>query len=268
MLYPCTITHSRKGSVARIFTYKSYLWLVDLDRPPVVPAPLRPLAGFAVADHLGTADAPSIRANVDEYLHDHGIDCAGGRVLMLANARTFGYVFNPLSVFWCFDAAGALAAVLAEVHNTYGERHVYLLRPDESGRAGAAKEFYVSPFLPMAGRYLMRLPVPAQTLRLGITLLTDDATKLVAGVSGRRRPYSVLRLIAYSLRFPLAPVGVSLLIRWQGIRLWARRVPITPRTRDKGGRDEVPGDGCRADEVPGDARLREPSAAASGRGDG
>ncbi len=171
----------------RAFCYGSYLWLVDLDRLPRLPLPLRPLAGFAAGDHLGDPEAPSIRANVDSYLAANGLDLAGGRVLMLANARTFGYVFNPLTVFWCFDAGGALAAVLAEVHNTHGERHVYRLQPDDGFVAGAVKEFYVSPFLPMRGRYLMRLPVPGESLRLGVTLLTEDETTLVAGVRGRRR---------------------------------------------------------------------------------
>jgi DUF1365 family protein len=229
-LYRCEITHSRKQAISRSFTYQSYLWLVDLDELPRLPAPLRPLASFRARDHLGAPDAASIRANVDEYLRNHGIDWAGGRVLMLANARTFGYVFNPLSVFWCLDARGQVAAVLAEVHNTYAERHVYLLRPGADGRAQARKEFYVSPFLPMAGGYQMRLPVPGDELRLGVSLLVDGERTLVAGVSGRRRMYSAWRLIGYSLRFPLAPARVSLLIRWQGIRLWARRAPLTPRT--------------------------------------
>ena len=134
-LYPCRITHARTAGPRRVFSYRSYLWLVDLDRLPLLPRPWRPLARFRVRDHLGGADAPSIRSNIDGYLAEHDIDLRGGRVLMLANAATFGYVFNPISVFWCFDAEGEIAAVLAEVHNTYHERHVYLLHPDPDGRA-------------------------------------------------------------------------------------------------------------------------------------
>jgi hypothetical protein len=228
-LYPCRITHARTAGPRRVFRYRSYLWLVDLDRLPLLPLLWRPLASFRVRDHLGRADAPSIRSNIDGYLAEHGIDLRGGRVLMLANAATFGYVFNPISVFWCFDADGAIAAVLAEVHNTYHQRHVYLLHPDSGGRAGAPKDFYVSPFLPMHGRYRMRLPEPGDSLRLDVTLVVDDSPLLVAGVRGSRRPVTLWRLAAYSVRFPLVPVLVSLLIRWQGIRLLARRVPVTPR---------------------------------------
>jgi len=231
-LYPCHISHVRTAGPRRAFTYRSYLWLVDLDRPPAIPRLWRPLAGFRVKDHLGRADAPSIRSNVDGYLADHGIDLDGGRVLMLASAATFGYVFNPLSVFWCFDAEGAIVAVLAEVHNTYHQRHVYLLHPDQSGRASARKDFYVSPFLPMRGTYRMRLPEPGPSLRLDVTLVIDGSPLLAASVRGKRRPITLGRLAAYSIRFPLVPARVSLLIRWQGIRLLARRVPLTPRPKE------------------------------------
>ena len=168
-LYTCRISHVRARPTRRAFRYPSYLWLVDLDNLPRVPVALRPVAGFRARDHLGDPGAP-IRVNVDRYLARHGIDLTGGRVLMLAHARVLGHVFNPLTVFWCHAADGTLAAVMAEVHNTFGERHVYLLRPDPQGRATAAKDFYVSPFLPVTGQYRMRLPEPADSLRLAVTL--------------------------------------------------------------------------------------------------
>lgn len=217
------------GRVRRSFRYGGYLWLVDLDRLPLLPRPARPLASFAVRDHLGDPAAPSIRANVDAFLAEHGIDLRGGQVTMLASARVLGYVFNPLSVLWCHDAGGELAAVLAEVHNTFGGRHVYLLRPDARGRAAADKCFYVSPFLPARGRYLLRLPEPGQSLRIAVSLLTADGTELVASVSGRRQPATLRRLLGYSARYPWAPLRVALLIRWQGLRLLARGLPVTPR---------------------------------------
>jgi hypothetical protein len=129
-----------------------------MDNLPRLPAPLRPLARFEVRDHLGDPAAPSIKANVVGYLARNGIDLAGGTVLMLASARVLGYVFNPLSVFWCYAASARLQAVLAEVHNTYHQRHVYLLRPGEDGLAEAAKEFYVSPNTPSRGEDCGGLP--------------------------------------------------------------------------------------------------------------
>jgi hypothetical protein len=231
-LYPCEIVHVRARPVRRAFRYRSYLWLVDLDHLPRVPLPLRPLASFQARDHL-SGTGGSLRASVDAYLARHGIDLAGGRVLMLGHARVLGYVFNPLTVFWCHRSDGGLAAVIAEVHNTYGGRHAYLLHPDPGGRAAADKEFYVSPFLPVAGRYRLHLPEPGSTLRQAVTLRLDGRTVLAASVTGKRRPYTPGRLARYALRYPWVTGQVTTLIHWQGIRLAARRLPVYPRPANR-----------------------------------
>ena len=232
-LYECRITHARMAP-RNVFTYRTYLWLVDLDqlpRPRLLGSRRlgpRLLAGFAARDHLGDPRR-SIRENLDHFLATRGVDLGGGRVMMLAHARVLGYVFNPLTVFWCHRADGTLACVVAEVHNTYGQRHAYLLRPDGHGRAETGKDFYVSPFLPVAGRYRLHLPQPGTTLRLSVTFHLDGRTVLAASVTGTRRPYTPWRLLGCALRYPWVTAQVSALIRWQGIRLAARRLPIFPR---------------------------------------
>jgi uncharacterized protein len=230
-LYPCRITHVRTCPIRRVFRYRSYLWLVDVDQLPQVPLLLRPLAQFRARDHLGGASGAgtSLRATVDTYLASQGIDLAGGQVLMLGHARVLGHVFNPLTVFWCRRGDGSLAAVIAEVHNTYGQRHAYLLPPDRGGRAEAVKDFYVSPFLPVAGRYRLHVPQPGSALRLSVTLHLDNRTVLAASVTGQRQAYTPWRLTRLTLRFPWVTAQVSALIRWQGIRLAARRLPVFPR---------------------------------------
>jgi uncharacterized protein len=227
-LYACQITHVRAHPIRRVFRSRSYLWLADLDDLPQVPRPLRPFARFRARDHLGGAGG-SLRAGVDACLARQGISLAGGRVLMLGHARVLGHVFNPLTVFWCRHADGTLAAVIAEVHNTYGQRHAYLLHPDARGRAEAGKDFYVSPFLPVAGQYRLHPPEPGGTLLLSVTLHLDGQTVLAASVTGTRRPYTPQRLLGYALCYPWVTAQVSALIRWQGIRLAARRLPIVPR---------------------------------------
>ena len=138
------------------FRHRVYQWLVDLDDVPRQPWYLRAFARFSSADHLGDPGLP-IKRNVENYLARSGIRLgAGGRVLMLANARVLGHVFDPLSVFWCYAADGVLICVVAEVHNTYGERHAYLLRPDGAGAAVTDKAFYVSPFFDVSGSYALR----------------------------------------------------------------------------------------------------------------
>ena len=227
-LYPCTIVHARSTPLRNAFRYQSYLWLVDVDDLPRWPAALRPLARFAAADHLGDPQQP-ISANVRAYLALHGIDLQGGQVLMLAAARVLGYVFNPLSVFWCHDRSGALACVIAEVHNTYGERHCYLLRTDASGKARVDKQFYVSPFEAVEGEYRMSLPQPGARLDLSIALHRPDQAPFTAGVRGRRVSPTPVRLITMAVRYPLAPLVAAARIRRQGIALWLRGLRVVPR---------------------------------------
>ncbi len=141
-LYDVQIRHTRRRPFRRQFAHRSHVWLVDLDALPDHGL----LGRFEARDHLGAPDA-SIRANVDDFLAAHGIDLTGGRVLMAANARAFGNGFNPISVFWCFDRAGAPAGTIVEVHNTYGGRHAYLVHPDDQ-RPGPGRQV------------ALRLPVP------------------------------------------------------------------------------------------------------------
>ncbi len=231
-LYYATVGHSRRMPIENSFHYRVYMWLVDLDSLPALPRGLGWLARFEGRDHLGDPGL-SIKDNVVAYLADNDIDLAGGRVVMLANARVAGYVFNPISVHWCYDRSGALAALLAEVHNTYGERHVYLLRPDASGRAQADKGLYVSPFFDTVGQYVMRFSPPAEELSVTMALRKDGRTPFSATLRGSRRRASRSTILRAALRFPFMPLVVSALIRYQGIKLWARRLPVVSRPEHK-----------------------------------
>jgi len=229
-LYDVEVRHVRHAALHRDFRHRVYLWLVDLDALPRLPRWLRPFAGFRAADHLGDPRG-TIRDNLDRYLAGRGIDLRGGRVLMLANARVLGHVFNPLTVYWCHRPDGSRACVVAEVHNTYGERHCYLLSADDAGRARATKDFYVSPFLAVDGEYRMHLPVPDERLSLAITLRQNGSMALVATVAGVRRsaaPGSLVRMLA---RRPLVTLRTSALIRRHGVALRLRRLPVIPRPR-------------------------------------
>jgi uncharacterized protein len=215
-LYECVVRHARTTPRRHSFAYRTYQWLVDLDALP----PNRWLAGFHARDHVGDP-ARSIRRNLDDFLAGHGIDLAGGRILMLANARSLGYVFNPLSVYWCRHADGTLRAVVAEVHNTYGGMHCYLLQTDPRGKADTAKELYVSPFFGVDGTYHLTLPEPAESLALTVAL----DKRFVATLRGRRRRPG----LAAMLRHPLVTYAVTARIRLQGIRLYLKGLPVMPR---------------------------------------
>jgi DUF1365 family protein len=237
-LYDATVRHVRKRDLDYRFSHPIYLWLVDLDELPGLPFWLRPFAGFRSRDHIGDKDR-TIRQNIDAFLAGHGVDLQGGRVLMLAHARVLGYVFNPITVYWCHrpggadGGAGELACVVAEVHNTYGGRHAYLLFPDEHGRAGTAKEFYVSPFLTVDGDYTMQLREPGERLAVSVTLHQDGAPALVATLAGTRRPASTTEVLRTVARRPFVTQRTSALIRRHGIALWLRRLPVVPRAQEK-----------------------------------
>lgn len=227
-LYDAQVRHVRRQTMDRRFTHDIYLWLVDIDALPRLPAWLRPFARFEARDHLGDPQR-SIRQNLDAWLATRGVDLAGGQVLMLANARLLGHVFNPISVYWCHRPDGALECVVAEVHNTYGERHCYLLRTDDAGRAETDKDFYVSPFLTVEGSYRMSLPRPDERLAISVSLRQEGSTALTATVVGTRRPATPAALARMLVRRPLMTHRTSALIRRHGITLWLRRLPVIRR---------------------------------------
>jgi DUF1365 family protein len=227
-LYDVEISHVRAEPVRHEVRHHSYQWFVDLDELPRLPRGLRSLARFDSRDHLGDPQR-SIRANVDDYLAGNGVDLRGGSITMLANARSLGYVFNPLSLFWCHDPAGQLVCVVAEVRNTYGGRHCYLLRTDDAGRAETEKTFYVSPFYPVDGCYRMSVPEPGKRLALTVTLHRPQGRPFTASVRGVRRPASLRTVLATALRSPVETWLVRVLITKHGIALWRKGLPVMPR---------------------------------------
>jgi DUF1365 family protein len=223
------VRHDRVAPLRHGFRYRVYQWLVDVDDMPRLPGWLRPFAGFRSADHLGDPDQ-SIRANVERFCGERGVDVRGGRIIMLANARVLGHVFDPLSVFWCLAADGTVRCVVAEVHNTYGERHAYLLDVDAAGRASTDKAFYVSPFLAMDGRYDLRLEMGQDGVATAVRLCQGGAVVFTATFRGRPVRATTARLVSVLVRLPFMTQRVSFLIRLQGLRLWSRRLPVLPRT--------------------------------------
>jgi cyclopropane fatty-acyl-phospholipid synthase-like methyltransferase/DUF1365 family protein len=227
-IYDVDIVHVRRTPVRHDVRHRSHLWYVDLDDLPRLPRGLGWLARFQPRDHCGDPDG-SLRDNIAAYLHANGIDLHGGRITMLANPRSFGYVFNPLSLFWCHDPSGAVVCVIAEVHNTYGQRHRYLLDPDNDSRADADKEFYVSPFFPVDGYYRMSLPEPGERLAVTMNLHRPDQAPFTASVRGVAAPASTRAAVGAALRHPLETWLVRALITAHGIALWRKGLPVQPR---------------------------------------
>ena len=181
------------------------------------------------AEDFFTGDGRPLGEGIRALVHERLGHRPEGRVHLLAQPRTWGSVFNPLAVYYCFDQA-RLDAVVLEVTNTpWRERQWYVLDARSSDEARVAKSMYVSPFLPVAGEYRLSLPAPGERLSLAVTLLSGGEPVLIASARGRRRPFTLPRLLGYSARYPWAPLRVALLIRWQGVLLLARRLPVLPR---------------------------------------
>jgi uncharacterized protein len=227
------VAHLRRAPVRHAFRHRVYQWLVDLDQLPRVPWILRPVAGFHARDHLGGTGpeaSADIRANVERFLGERGVRLGDdGRVVMLVNARVLGHVFNPLSVFWCFAGDGTLRCVVAEVHNTYGERHAYLLQPDSDGAAQADKRLYVSPFNDVSGEYRLGFHVSDAQVRVTVSLVHAGDVVFDASFDGVPVPVTPARVASAVLRRPVMPLRVAALIRLHGACLWLRRLPVVDR---------------------------------------
>ena len=202
------------------------MWLVDLAQLPT-GALLGRLLRFDARDHLGDP-THTIRNNVVAWVAGEGIDVSGDQIVMLANPRMLGYVFNPITVYWCL-AGGTMRCVVAEVHNTYGGRHCYLLTPDAAGRASVDKALYVSPFNPVDGSYDMRFALPTDVVHVGVVLRRGGQVAFSATLNGQRFPVTTATTLQTLAHYPLGALRVTALIRYQGIRLFLRGLPVARR---------------------------------------
>ncbi len=172
-----------------------------------------------------------LKSRVVALASKHGTDLNGGRVILLTLPRVFGYLFNPVSFYFCYDRQGTPAAVIAEVTNTFREVKPYFLgAPTRDARSGAfrlhvPKHFYVSPFSDVDVAFDFNLRMPGERLALQIDDYTDGARTLTTTLTGERRELTTARLAWYTLKYPLITVRVIALIHWHALRLWIKRVP-------------------------------------------
>jgi DUF1365 family protein len=214
-LYTADVSHARRSPLRHAFRYRASYWLVDFDQ---LPQP-RGWAGWCA--RLRPQDHLDIRQLLDE----RGIEAA--RIVMLSGARTLGYSFNPISVFWCYDGSGAACAMVAEVHNTYGGRHAYVLEPDDSGETTVEKELFVSPFNAVEGSYRIRVGEPAASVSVTVTLERSGEEPFVATLHGTRRRITPQAVLGSA--FGHSGARTRLLIQWQALRLWRRGLVVQPR---------------------------------------
>jgi len=245
-LFSGTVMHARMKPVAHRFSYKVFNLLVDIDRLDELAAGNRlfsrnrfNLMSLHDRDH-GLRDGSTLRQSVDKALSEAGLDLAGGTTLLLCYPRILGYVFNPLSVYYCFDASGHLRALIYEVRNTFGEMHSYVA-PIEDGerrpsglRQERDKLFYVSPFIDMPMRYRFRLNAPGEQINVRILETDSDGPLLAATFTGGRQALDDRRLLAACARIPFLTLKVITSIHFEALRLWLKGAPFFRRTPQQG----------------------------------
>ncbi len=258
-LYECQVMHARFAPRPHRFLYRIFLFAFDLDeldelnrRVPFFSTGRRNLYSFRDSDFLPTSEAlhnrtaeprrarhdaaAGLKQRVVSHLADHGVDLTGGRVVLVALPRVAGYLFNPVSFYFCYDHAGTPVAALAEVTNTFKEMKPYFLGPDTQAaargefRVRVPKHFYVSPYSDVDVAFDFTLRTPGDRLAVQIDDYVAGERTLTSVLTGTRRDLTGARLAWFTLKYPLITLRVISLIHWQAFRLWFKRVPWFAKT--------------------------------------
>lgn len=238
-LYRGVVRHRRLRPKSHRLAYRVFWLLLDLAEIDGLDRRLRlfsrnrfNLLSFHDQDH-GDGSEKTLRSQIEILLDRAGVDIAGGPVRLLTMPRILGYVFNPISLFYCHHADGRLAAMIYEVTSTFGVRHAYVIPVSAIDQATglirqeAAKALYVSPFMGMDMDYGFRGHAPSDRLDLSIDGRDAQGVLIKAVMSGERRPFEDRELLSAALAFPFMTLKVMIAIHWEALKLWVKGVGLT-----------------------------------------
>jgi DUF1365 family protein len=239
-IYEGHVVHRRFAPKTHSLNYRVFSLLIDLDELEALSSRLRYLGvdrfalfSFFNRDHGNLKPGESLKDWALGHVAEAGFDTAGMRVEVLCYPRIFGYVFNPLTVYFCYAPSGELRTVLYEVCNTFHERHTYII--PTSGREGpvrhsCAKTFYVSPFMPMDCDYHFDIVEPRDRTAIRITETGPDGKMLFASFAGERRALTDRNLLRAFFKYPLMTLKVTAAIHIEAVRLWIKGLKIYRHT--------------------------------------
>lgn len=239
-LYECRVMHQRLSPRRHRFEYGIFMMQIDLDELDLCDRALRlfghnrrAVYGFRDSDHLAypaSTPQPTLKASVIAWLADQGVQLpTDARIRLVTLPRVLGYVFNPVSFYFCSTADGTPIVAVAEVGNTFGELKPFLIPLSDSKdrfHRTVPKHFYVSPFSDLRLCFDFDLRTPGERLDIRILDVTEQGdTVLVSTLQGRRRPLTDGQLALMGLKYPLVTMRVITLIHWHALRLWWKQLP-------------------------------------------
>jgi hypothetical protein len=238
--------HHRFTPKVHHFQHRIFMFYLDLDELDTVARKVfffshnrKNLYSFRDNDHE-PAGAAALKDRLLTFLRQNGIDpgplC---RLMLLTLPRVAGYIFNPVSIYYCFDKAGQPICSVAEVGNTFREMKLYLLRHEEFGldetfRKIVPKHFYVSPFSELTLNFDFKLKIPGEDLNIKINDLDGDEAVLTSTLSGKKTAINNASLLGFTLKYPLLTLKVIFLIHFHALRLWLKGLPFYRKAAHSG----------------------------------
>ena len=237
-IYNGTVIHKRFKPKIHYFKYKVFSLLIDLSELKDLSKKIKffsynkfNLVSFYEKDH-GNRDGSSLVSWVKKNLEDNNINSENVKIKLLCYPRIFGYVFNPLSVFYIYDESEKLACILYEVKNTFGEQHTYIFKVDNDQKLyqhNCSKKFHVSPFIEMNCKYFFRLLKPGEKISVIIDQYQTDEKILYASQDGQRVDFNTKELIKSYFKHPLMTFKIISAIHFEAFKLWVKGIKFVKK---------------------------------------
>lgn len=240
-LYKAQVMHNRLEPKKHRFHYNIFMFYINLDEIDslvkkhwLISRNKFNLFSFRDGEHLqlpveNPDKSKSVKQHITNYLQLNDINLGKGKIMLLTNLNVFGYNFNPVSFYYCFNENEEPVCAIAEVNNTFGEMKPFLLNKEHFSANkfhwNTKKHFYVSPFIDHDVNFDFNLPIPAEKLNIRIDDYKDEKRIFISTLTGSRKQLNTSSLLAFCVRFPFVTLKIITLIHWNALKLWLKKIP-------------------------------------------